>query len=248
VAFHDHFSGHAREYTRYRPRYPRELFAFLASLPPRREHAWDCGTGNGQAAGELAEFFAQVTATDPSANQIANARPHDGVQYLVALAERCPLPAASVDLVTVAQALHWFDLERFHAEVRRVVRPGGVLGAWSYGLAKVSPEVDTVIATLYSDVLGPYWPPERAVVEQEYATITFPFEEIDAPRFTMTACWNLDDLVGYLNTWSSAQAFVRQHGTDPLDPLRSKLEEAWGSAQSTHDVTWPLYLRVCRVA
>jgi methyltransferase family protein len=247
VAFKDHFSTQAREYTQFRPRYPRELFAFLSSLPQRREAAWDCGTGNGQAAVDLAEWFDDVIATDPSANQVAHAEPRANVKYLVATAEECPLASGSIDLVTVAQALHWFGLDGFYAQARRVGRAGSVLAAWSYPLANISPPVDRIVAYLYGDLLGSYWPPERKLIEERYQTIAFGFDEIPAPEFAMTAQWNLRDLIGYLGTWSSVQKYGQRHGGDPLAQVAADLAEAWGAAETLRLVRWPLYLRVGRI-
>jgi SAM-dependent methyltransferase len=247
MTFKDHFSPQADRYTRYRPGYPRELFAYLATLPAAANRAWDCGTGNGQAAIALAEYFQEVEATDPSARQIEHAQPHERVLYQVAPAEKCPLADGSVDLVTVAQALHWFDLEKFYGEVRRVGRAGSVLAAWTYGLATITAEVDAVVLRLYSDVLDEYWPPERRLVEQRYQGIPFPFADIAPPPFSMSANWTLDDLLGYLGTWSSAQKYLEAHGANPLDLVREDLARAWGPAEQERTVHWPLYLRVGRV-
>ncbi len=208
--FQDHFSKQADRYTQFRPHYPAELFRFLATLPARTERAWDCGTGNGQAAVVLAEFFDEVVATDPSAGQIEHACEHPRVRYQVAPAEAVPLADGSTDLVTVAQALHWFDHPRFYDEVRRVLRPAGAIAAWGYGLAVITPEVDAVVQHLYADLLGPYWPPERRKIEERYATIPFPFAEVPDPGFAMAAEWSLDDLLGYLGTWSSAAEVHRR--------------------------------------
>lgn len=257
MAFQDHFSTQASGYTQFRPRYPRELFAFLATLPAGRGAAWDCGTGNGQAAVDLALWFDEVIATDPSANQVAHAEPHQRVQYLVASAEGCPLPTGSIDLVTVAQALHWFDLDGFYAQVRRVGRTGSVLAVWSYGLAHITPPVDAVVQHLYGDLLGAYWPPERKWIEERYETIGFPFEELPVPEFAMTSQWNLRDLIGYLGTWSAVQKYTEQtyseqklteHGAaDPLALVAAELERAWGAAEIRRVVRWPFYVRVGRI-
>jgi SAM-dependent methyltransferase len=247
VAFQDHFSKLSRQYTEFRPHYPGELFQFLGSLPRGRDCAWDCGTGNGQAAVDLAAYFREVIATDPSANQVAHALPHPHVKYLVASAEQCPLAFASVDLVTVAQALHWFDFDRFYEQVRRVGRPGSIFAAWSYGLASISADVDRVVRYLYSDLLGDYWPPQRKLTEERYATIPFPFPEVPTPDFAMNARWNLDQLLGYLGTWSSVQKYVQRHGTNPLDQVETDLRVAWGPAETRREVCWPLYLRVGRI-
>jgi hypothetical protein len=246
VAFADHFSRQACEYTRFRPRYPREMFAFLASVAARRDTAWDCGTGNGQAAVDLAQWFSRVIATDPSANQVAHATAHGKVEYAVASAEACPIESRSVDLITVAQALHWFDRDRFYRQVRRVGRAGSVLAAWSYGLATITPAVDRVVGHLYEDILGEYWPPERKLIEQQYRTIDFPFDQVAAPAFAMTADWQLGDLLGYLGTWSSVQRFAERHGADPLARVTAELAGAWGTPETSRPVRWPLYLKVGR--
>ncbi len=247
MSFADHFSRQSLQYTQFRPRYPHALFAHLATLVHRRDAAWDCGTGNGQAAVDLAEHFAHVFATDPSANQVAHARPHPQVEYRVAPAEACPLPDESVDLITVAQALHWFDRERFYAEVRRVCRPGGVLAAWCYGLATIEPQIDRLVWQLYEPILGKYWPPERRLVEQRYAALEFPFPQLELPAIAMTAEWTLADLLGYLSTWSSVQKYRQQQGTDPLLLVETQLAEAWGAPDTKRLVQWPLSGRVGRV-
>jgi SAM-dependent methyltransferase len=248
MIFQDHFSGHAPQYEAFRPIYPAALFAHLAALAPGRDLAWDCATGNGQAALAIAPYFRSVLATDASPQQIAQARPHASVRYEVAPAERAPLPDAAVDLVTVAQALHWFNRPRFYAEVRRVARPGGILAAWSYGLHAISPEVDAVVHRLYAEILGEYWPPERRWVEEEYKTLWFPFEEVVAPSFPMTERWDFARLLGYLGTWSATQRYQQaKHGADPLDLVRAGLRDAWGDPNREREILWPLYLRIGRV-
>jgi SAM-dependent methyltransferase len=157
------------------------------------------------------------------------------------------VPDASVDLVTVAQALHRFDLPAFYAEVKRVTRPGGILAAWCYELHEIIPEVDVVIRRLYSDILGVSWPPERRLVEEGYRTIPFPFDEIATPRFSMVARWDLDRLLGYLGTWSAVARYRERNGSDPLEQIREELAAAWGDPGSKLEVSWPLNLRVGRV-
>lgn len=247
MSFADHFSRQSSQYTQFRPRYPAELFAYLASLVEQHDCAWDCGTGNGQAAVDLAKHFSRVVATDPSANQIAHATANDRVEYLVAAAEACPLPNDSVDLVTVAQAVHWFDRPRFYSEVRRVARSGGVLAVWSYGLATITPEVDRLVGELYEPIVGAYWPPERRLIEERYATIEFPFKEVTGPSFAMTAAWTLDDLLGYLGTWSSVVRYRQEHGVDPISLIDKRLAEAWGPLIVARSVHWPLYIRIGRI-
>ncbi|MGD9724137.1 MAG: class I SAM-dependent methyltransferase [Pirellulales bacterium] len=248
MTFADHFSKQAGAYTQFRPRYPRALFAFLATLPAQRESAWDCGTGNGQAAVDLAEHFARVLATDPSSNQIAHAQPHPRVEYLVARAEACPLADQSVDLITVAQALHWFDRPAFYREVRRVGSAGSVLAAWSYGLAAITAEIDRVVWRLYEEILGEYWPPERRLIELRYTTLDFPFVRIDVPEFSMTVDWQLADLLGYLTTWSSLERYQQQRGENPLALVERDLTAAWGDPATVRTVRWPLFLLVGQIA
>lgn len=251
TAFKDHFSGHADDYARYRPRYPEALFAWLAAAAPGRGRAWDCGTGNGQCALGLAAHFAEVVATDPSEEQVRNAFAHPRVAYRVAPAEAPGLEDASVDLVAVAQAMHWFDLPRFFAQAQRVLRPGGVLAAWCYALMSVSPEVDRVIHRFYFDTIGPYWPPERAMVEDEYRSLRLPagFEDVEAPPFATEQAWTLDELLGYLGTWSASRRYAAARGEDPVAALAPELAAAWeGDPATPRTVRWLLHPRVARLA
>jgi SAM-dependent methyltransferase len=240
----DHFSGHADLYEAFRPTYPEALFAYLASLCPVRDLVWDCATGNGQAAVPLAAHFRAVIATDASQKQIDQGRPRENVRYMVASSDAAPIDDASVDLVTVAQAFHWLDLNGFYNEVRRVSRPGGVIAVWCYQLHTIAPEIDAIVHRLYADIVGADWPPERRLVEEGYRTLAFPFEEFAPPRFQMVHSWDLEHLLGYLGSWSSVQRYRTRTGLDPLDLIRADLEAAWGDAQRARDVTWPLHLRV----
>ena len=199
MTFKDHFSKQAADYAKFRPRYPRELFEYLGSVAPSRALAWDCATGNGQAAVELAKVFDRVIATDASEKQIANAGLHERVEYRMASAEESGLESGTIDLIMVAQALHWFDLGSFYAEVRRVLKNNGVFAASAYNLLHVEPAIDEVVNRYYYEVVGPFWPPERKLVEQ-FADLPFPFHKVDAPKFEMTAQWDLDHLLGYLQT------------------------------------------------
>jgi SAM-dependent methyltransferase len=243
MSFKDHFSAQAADYAKFRPGYPRELFNYLASIAPGRELAWDCGTGNGQAAVALASVFDRVIATDASEKQITNAEPHERVEYRVAPAEDSGIESETLDLIVAAQALHWFDLERFYAEARRVLKVNGVLAASAYNLLHIEPTVDEVVNRYYYEVVGPFWPPERKLIEQ-FANLPFPFHKIDPPKFEMTAQWSLEHLLGYLRTWSSTQRFIAANQSDPLDEIASELYAAWGDAKQTRRVVWPLTLRV----
>jgi SAM-dependent methyltransferase len=243
MSFKDHFSAQAADYAKFRPGYPRELFNYLASIAPGRQLAWDCGTGNGQAAVALASVFDRVIATDASEKQITNAEPHERVEYRVAPAEDSGIESETLDLIVVAQALHWFDLERFYAEARRVLKVNGVLAASAYNLLHIEPTIDEVVNRYYYEVVGPFWPPERKLIEQ-FANLPFPFHKVDPPKFEMTAQWSLEHLLGYLRTWSSTQRFIAANQSDPLDEIASELYAAWGDAKQTRRVVWPLTLRV----
>ena len=248
TAFLDHFSGHAELYARARPRYPDALFAWLAEQAPHRRLAWDAGTGNGQAAVALAAYFDQVVATDASAQQISSAQPHPSVTYRVAPAERSPVEAGTAALVTVAQAVHWFDLPAFYQAVREALAPGGVIALWVYDLMEVSPEVDAVVRRLYHETVGPYWPPERAMVDDCYRSLPFPFAEVAAPALPMEQEWDLAELRDYLRTWSGAQRYLRETGSDPIVEAAPELAAAWGDPARRRLVRFPLFMRVGRVA
>jgi SAM-dependent methyltransferase len=245
LTFKDHFSKQAADYAKFRPRYPPELFEFLGGLAPSRTLAWDCATGNGQAAVGLARVFDHVVATDASKKQITNAEPHRRVNYRVAPAEDSGIDSASVDLIMVAQALHWFDLDRFYTEVRRVLKTNGILAASAYNLLTIEPAIDAIVNHYYYEVVGPFWPPERKLVEQ-FADLPFPFREVEPPKFEMTARWKLDRLIGYLRTWSSTQRFIAAKNSDPLEEITDQLRDAWGDPQQIRDVTWPLTVRAGR--
>lgn len=244
MQFKDYFSQQADEYALRRPRYPHALFEWLASISPARDLAWDCGTGNGQAATGLAEHFAQIIATDASADQLRNAFAHPNVEYRLARAEDSGLGEASIDLVTVAQAVHWFDLDAFYAEVKRVLRPNGVLAIWSYPICHVSPEIDPIMEHFYYETVGPYWPRERVHVDDGYKSLPFPFHEIEAPPFTTDLLWDLADLGAYLRTWSPVRRYVEAHNTDPVLLIEDELKQVWGDPTERKQVRFPLNIRV----
>ena len=246
TGFKDHFSRQAAEYVKFRPRYPEELFRYWATIAPGKQLAWDCATGNGQAAVALAEVFERVIATDASERQIGNAEAHARINYRVAPAENSGIESHTVDLITVAQALHWFDLERFYPEARRVLKPRGVVAAWAYKLAQIEPTIDAVVNHYYSEVVGAYWPAERALVER-FEELAFPFPELAAPPFEMTAEWNSEHLIGYLRTWSATQRFMAANQRDPLKEVQEDLRSAWGDPDQLRRVVWPLTVRVGRV-
>jgi len=242
------FSPVAREYATFRPGYPADLFSWLAQMAPGREAAWDCGCGSGQASVALAARFSRVHATDASPEQIAAARPHPRVAYAVAPAERSGLQTGSVDLVTVAQALHWFDVDAFHAEARRVARPGALLAVWTYPRPRfVDATLDRLFLHFYEKVVGPYWPPERRHVESNYQTLPFPFEEMPHPDFQLDLQWDVEQVLGYVSSWSATARYRQQAGADPLPLLRAAIEPAWPAGGAAARVVMPIGLRAARL-
>lgn len=246
-AFKDNFSKQSDIYVKYRPHYPAGLYSYLSSLSQEHQLAWDCGTGNGQAAIGLAEFYKTVIATDPSEQQIKNALPNARVEYRVEKAENTSLESRSIDLVTIANALHWFDFEVFYAEVKRVLKPNGLIAAWAYTIPSVSPEVDRLLRHYHDHILGDYWLPENRLVEKEYKTIPFPFQEVLSPGFFSERMMTLEDLTGYLNTWSATQRFINEHKFNPAEQLRKELISVWGEKGSEKKLTWKLTLKVGKI-
>lgn len=247
MSFKDHFSRLAAQYSAYRPAYPAALFDYLARSCPERQTAWDCACGNGQATLALAERFNSVIATDASPQQIAAATARANITYRVAPAEQSGIESKSLDLVSVAQALHWFDLESFYREVERVLKTSGLLAVWTYGVLHVEGDsIDALLQEFYHDIVGPYWPPERRFVEEGYRGLAFPFTEISPPSFNMEEHWNREHLLGYLRTWSATARYVEDKGVDPVSALEGRLASIWNDAQNARKVTWPLALRVGR--
>ena len=245
--FKDHFSEVAAAYARYRPSYPTALVDFLAAIAPAQRLAWDSGCGSGQLSLLLAGPFARVVATDASPEQIARAAAHPNVDYRCARADASGLAARVADLATAAQAAHWFDLAAYYAEVRRVTRPGGIVALIGYGVVSAGTGLDEVIRPFYEHVLAPYWPPERRHVDEGYRSLPFPFDELDAPAFDIRLDWRLEQLVGYVGTWSAVSALEQAQGQGPFATFRRELANAWGPATAVRTVRWPLGLRVGRV-
>lgn len=245
-SFPDHFSAVARGYARYRPTYPAQLFDWIAANAPARDAVWDCAAGSGQASLPLAHRFAHVYATDASATQLAEAPAHERITWSVAPAEASGLDPHSVDAVTVAQALHWFDLQRFWAEVRRVARPDAAFVAWSYGLLEFDDaELNWLLRDFHDNVVGPYWPIERGKVDAGYQGIDLPFERLTPPPIGMRAGWTLDHLTGYLRTWSATRRYIVEQGKDPVTSFADTLRIAWGDGP--REVRWPLTILAGRV-
>ena len=245
--FQDHFSAHAAQYAEARPTYPAALFDFLASLAPGRRQAWDCGTGNGQAAQGLARHFARVLATDASAEQLAHAAPHRSVTYRRAREHESGLAEGSTDLVSAAQAFHWFDAGAFFGEVRRVLRPGGVLAIWCYGLAEVDAACDAVLRHFYHDEVGEDWPPGRSLVDAGYRDVELPFPEVAAPQFSMEASLDLAALGRYVATWSAIHRHRARTGGDPVPALLEALAPHWGGSAARRTARWRIALRAVQV-
>jgi SAM-dependent methyltransferase len=244
--FEDHFSGHSRQYAQSRPQYPDNIYTYLASIAPGHSLAWDCGTGSGQAAIGLAKYFDHVYATDASAEQISHAYPHEKVSYHAEPAEHISLDNSSVDLVTIAVAIHWFNFDEFYREVKRVLKPNGGIAAWTYNAVEISPELDALIWHYYRDIVGEYWPERIRFIEERYETIPFPFEEIIPPKFVMQIEWNLIQLAGFLDSWSATQRYKAQRGHHPVELIWDKLLDAWGDEKATRPIRWPLHFRIGR--
>ncbi len=238
--FKDHFSVNSEKYSKYRPDYPAALFKFLASLTPGQNLAWDCATGSGQAAHGLVKYFHKVIATDASKQQIENAIQHEKISYQAAPAHKTTIQTESIDLITVAQALHWFEFDRFYKEADRVLKQNGIIAVWTYNLLTISPEIDLIIKYLYFDIVGEFWPPERKLVENGYKNIPFPFNKLPSPSFRMSAKWTIKQLVGYIGTWSAVKRYRDNKGIDPVESIEKKLNKFWNNRSGAMEVYWPL--------
>lgn len=237
----DNFSSQAEDYSRYRPKYPAGVYEFLRSRLKGFEKAWDCGTGNGQVAVELSSFFTNVEATDISLNQLKNAEKRDNIHYSVQPAERTSFPAQNFDLIITAQAIHWFRFEDFYAEVKRCLKPQGLLAVLGYGLFSSNPETNRIIAHFYNDIIGPFWDKERRYLEDEYKTIPFPFRELETPQFNQQYEWTISQLLGYLRTWSAVKHFEKRKNVDPVAIIEEDLTKAFGKK---NEVSFPILFRL----
>ncbi|HSM72311.1 MAG TPA: class I SAM-dependent methyltransferase [Anaerolineales bacterium] len=246
MKFEDHFSTQSRQYAQFRPQYPDAIYAYFASIVPGHVLAWDCGTGNGQAAVGLAQHFERVYATDASADQIAHAYLHPNVEYHVESAEEVGLESASVDLVTVAQAVHWFDFDKFYAEVKRVLKPGGIVAVWTYHLPEISPLTDKALFRYYHEILDTFWSERIDYLEARYQTLPFPFEEISPPSFAMETRWDLGQLTGFIDSWSATQKYREQNGSHPLEEIWGELSDDWKDEKEKRLIRWPLHFRIGR--
>jgi len=246
-SFKDHFSTQSSDYSKYRPDYPQELYDFILTEVKEKETVWDCATGNGQAAVVLSDYFEKVFATDASAEQIKRAIQKNNIEYLICPAEKTPIPAKSVDLITVAQALHWFDHEKFYAEVRRIAKTGALIAIWSYNNCTVDKETDKIFFRLYKEILGEYWSYERKQVEEAYRAIPFPFYEVKEKVFYMKKQWNLQDFLGYLSTWSAVQKYIKTNNKNPLELVEQDFTKVWGNPDVAREVNFPVTLKTGRI-
>jgi ubiquinone/menaquinone biosynthesis C-methylase UbiE len=242
----DNFSSASDKYAQYRPVYPQELFEFINSNVIEKEAAWDCGTGNGQVACELAKTFNTVFATDISQSQIDNATQAHNIQYSLQAAEKTNFKNDRFDLIIVAQAIHWFNIAKFYAEVQRTAKPDALLIVVGYGRLEITNEIDYLITDFYQNIIGPFWDKERRYIDEAYQTIPFPFDEIQTPDFAITLTWSLEQLIGYLNTWSAVKHFIKQNNYNPANQLQKDLEQCWGD-EEFKPIQFPLFLRVGKI-
>ena len=242
----DYFSGQAKVYAAFRPAYPEELYIFLFSHLRDKRTAWDCATGNGQVAQRLARDFDHVFATDISAQQLKHAQPGSNIIYSIAAAEKTDFDNEQFDLITVAQALHWFDLSRFYDEVKRTGKKGSLLAVWGYSLLTVDTTVDPLFHDFYYNKIGPYWDPARKLVESHYADISFPFDAIQSPHFFIKVNWTVDDFCGYVSSWSATQKYIREHDVDPVKDLRDSVGRVWKRGEIKL-VTFPVFMKLGRI-
>ncbi len=237
----DRFSENSKNYLKYRPGYPPELLGFLQGILSGKNRAWDCGTGNGQVAAKLADFFEEVHATDISVSQLMNAISRSNIHYTRQKAEKTNFPDSFFDLVTAAQAIHWFDFEAFYKEVRRTLKPGGLMAVMGYGLFRSTDATNEVIDRFYREVVGPYWDEERKYLEGNYQNIRFPFRELETPKFELRVAWSLERLIGYLNTWSAVKSYEKTKGVNPVKLIEKELETSFGKR---NEIVFPILFRV----
>lgn len=246
MEFKDHFSRQAALYAKSRPTYPDGLFDYLASLVKTNDLCWDCATGNGQAAVSLSKYFKKVIATDGSKQQLHAAPPVSNIEYREALAENSGLPDHCTDLITVAQAAHWFDLHKFYAEAERVAKKGSLLAVWTYSEARISPEIDKVVEKFEYGFLEKYWPDQRWYVRNKYQTLPFPYKTWETPPFACTMNWNKAQWLNYVQSWSAYDNYKRKNSAEPLPVLLAELDPLWPEAE-IKSVMWPIHLKCARL-
>lgn len=238
----DNFSAQAEIYARFRPAYPSSLFDYLNGLCLQKERAWDCATGNGQIAFGLSPFFREIQATDISEQQLSHALKAENIMYRKEAAESSSFTDRSFDLIVVAQAIHWFDFDLFYKEVKRTLKTDGVFVVTGYDMPKTDPETDDILMYFYDHTIGKYWDPERKYVDERYETIPFPFEEVTTPKLFYECTWNLEHFLGYVNTWSAVQHYIKDTKINPVPKLEEQLQKVWKPGDSKK-VVFPVLLR-----
>jgi ubiquinone/menaquinone biosynthesis C-methylase UbiE len=239
----DYFSGHSKIYAAFRPVYPEELYQFIYKHLNHKNTAWDCATGNGQVAEYLSTDFKTIYATDVSQQQIDEAVQRRNIHYSVVRAEKTNFENAQFDLITVGQALHWFNREAFYKEAKRLLKPDGLIAAWGYANLNISQEIDERFDNFYNNTVGVYWDEARRLVEQKYKTISFPFKEIPAPEFQIKVEWNLERFAGYITSWSATQNFIKANGYNPVEKFIASLHDVW-KENDTKSITFPVFLKL----
>jgi len=244
----DLFSKQASAYAKYRPSYQPALVDYILGFVSEKKHAWDCATGNGQAAVLLSPWFEKITATDISEKQLQLAVKKDNIFYSVGKATPTDFPDNHFDLVTVAQAYHWLPFEPFEKEVKRVSKPGGIIAVWGYNIPVCdNPDLNILFNYFYKDIIGPYWDTERKYVDDYYKTVPFNFEELPSPAFSIDVQWNMEDLLGYFNSWSSVMNYIKKHQHNPVDDISGKISASWQNPGSSIPFRFPLFMRIGRI-
>lgn len=238
----DNFSNQASQYSKFRPHYPQELIDHVVAFVKNKDTALDVATGNGQVAIALSKYFHTVYATDISENQLLHAPKIINVVYKNQSAEATDFHDRQFDLITVAQAVHWFDFNKFYAEVSRILKPDGIIAIIGYGLLSTNPHSDKILLDFYHNIVGPFWDAERKYLDDNYRTIPFPFEELETESFSNEFTWSFNQLIGYLETWSAVEHYKAHHNQNPIDLIREELEASWES--NDKKVTFPMLLRV----
>jgi len=244
----DLFSKQSDLYARFRPTYPKELYDYILSFVNEKDIAWDCATGNGQAAVVLADYFKKVIATDISDAQIEKAIKKENIEYLVCPAESTPFAENTFDLVTVAQAYHWIKWDEFRKEATRVCKPDAVIAIWTYNRNKIGDKkIDDAIFSFYENVTKPYWDYERKYVEELYETVEFDYELLPVKQFETTLNWQREDMIGYISSWSAIQKYIKANGHSPIPIIKEEINKLWPEGE-VKKVTFPIYLKLGRVS
>jgi ubiquinone/menaquinone biosynthesis C-methylase UbiE len=243
--FKDYFSKQAKEYSKHRPKYPKELFEYLSTLTAEHNRAWDCATGNGQAAHGLAPYYKEIIATDASASQIEHAEPLENITYKAVTAESSGIESRSCDLITVATAIHWLDTDKFYPEAKRILKPGGAIAVWTYADTEITPELDKLSRHYSQEIIGKHWPPENRKAWNFEEMTDFPFERITTPKFAISLEWKLENYMNYLYTWSATHNYINATGENPLETVYGKFKELWGD--ETRKITWGINMKAGRI-